>query len=204
MEFYTYYVPAKKFSSRELTHLLVSLLVLTVAFSNAFRNGGFLISFLIMLPAVATGFLLHEIMHKVIAQKYGCWAEYRMFPMGLLFALVLSFFGFIFAAPGAVYILGSVTKRENGKIALAGPLTNIVISIVFLPLLFAALPEYFLIPVVSVCMVNSFLALFNLFPIHILDGAKVFRWNTKLWIAVFLLALFLFIVVFVFTRIRLS
>ncbi len=32
---------------------------------------------------------------------------------------------------------------------------------------------------------NFFLALFNMLPIFVLDGAKVFRWNKLLWAAVF-------------------
>ncbi|MDI6855821.1 MAG: site-2 protease family protein, partial [Candidatus Thermoplasmatota archaeon] len=86
--------------------------------------------FPIALLAVATGFLLHELMHKLVAQKYGCWAEYRAFPFGLVLALLMSAAGFVFAAPGAVYIMGSITKKENGKISLAGPLINIVIGAV--------------------------------------------------------------------------
>lgn len=31
--------------------------------------------------------------------------------------------------------------------------------------------------------INAFLALFNLIPIGILDGAKVFRWDPFIWLA---------------------
>ena len=53
---------------------------------------------------------------------------------GLLFALVTAFaVGFVFVAPGAVYIHGNYIKNsENGKISLAGPATNIILALLFL------------------------------------------------------------------------
>lgn len=187
-----YYVPAKKFTARELTQLLISLLVLTLAFSFALRwEIGFPLGIVIALPAVATGFLFHELMHKFVAQRYGCWAEYRMFPFGLLLALLVSIAGFVFAAPGAVLIAGSVTQAQNGKINLAGPLTNIGIALAFSALRFVSLPPYLAITVWLVCLVNAFLAFFNLLPVPPLDGSKIFKWSVGSWIAVFLVAVLL-------------
>ena len=44
--------------------------------------------------------------------------------------------------------------------------------------------------------VNSFLALFNLIPFSVLDGAKVFRWNPLIWVSMvavaFIMVLFSF------------
>ncbi|MDI6887047.1 MAG: site-2 protease family protein [Candidatus Thermoplasmatota archaeon] len=147
--------------------------------------------FPIALLAVATGFLLHELMHKLVAQKYGCWAEYRAFPFGLVLALLMSAAGFVFAAPGAVYIMGSITKKENGKISLAGPLINIVIGAVCLPFVFLIPQSYILNFIVMVYWVNSFLAFFNMLPIYPLDGSKVFRWNTGIYVISFVAALVL-------------
>ena len=47
----------------------------------------------ISLVAVSTGFLMHELMHKFVAQRYGAWAEFRVFPLGLMMAILFSFFG---------------------------------------------------------------------------------------------------------------
>lgn len=193
-----YYVPAKKFTKQEILHLIISLLVLTTAFSLAFsdfafnRNASRLARvFPIALISVATGFLLHEIMHKVTAQKYGCWAEYRMFPLGLMLALVVSLIGFVFAAPGAVMIAGAVDKEQNGKISLAGPLTNIIIAMFFLPLKFIFLSGYIADAVFMVYLVNVFLAVFNLLPIYPLDGSKIVRWNVPVYILVLMTAVIL-------------
>lgn len=37
--------------------------------------------------------------------------------------------------------------------------------------------------------VNSFLATFNLLPFYTLDGVKVLKWNAKIWIIIFTIAL---------------
>jgi Zn-dependent protease len=181
------------FSDIELHHLLVAVLVLTIAFSLFFVDGIFglvrnPISILIFIVPVAfvvvsTGFLLHELAHKVVAQRYGCWAEFRYFPMGLLFALLLSLFGWIFAAPGAVYISGYVDREQNGKISAAGPLTNLIIAVLFLPLLYALRHFGFLgLATFYVCWVNVLLGGFNMIPFMPFDGAKVLRWDIMIYI----------------------
>jgi len=41
--------------------------------------------------------------------------------------------------------------------------------------------------------INFYLALFNLLPVFVLDGAKVFAWNKAVWAALFFpLAYFVF------------
>ena len=73
-----------------------------------------------------TGFLLHELAHKWMAQQYGCWAEYRGNKNGLYFALMMSVFGFLLAAPGAVMVSGNIVTTMND--ATVGPLSNIAIA----------------------------------------------------------------------------
>ena len=56
-----------------------------------------------------------------------------MWVQGLILAIVTAAFGFVFAAPGAVYIQGEyISKEENGKISIAGPLINIGLAILFM------------------------------------------------------------------------
>ena len=130
-----------------------------------------------------TGFLLHELGHKFVAQRYGAWAEYRMYPMGLLMALVFSFLGFLFAAPGAVYIQGRISRKQNGLISLAGPLTNILFGTSFI-VLWLAFPSLGLWSSAFnwVGVLSLFLAGFNLIPLGPLDGKKVFNWSPTTWV----------------------
>src|SRR5437879_13368919 len=70
-------------------------------------------------------------MHKVVAQRYGLWAEFRYNPRGLVFAFIFAAaIGFLYGAQGANWISGAVTKEQNGRISAAGPVTNLVISAV--------------------------------------------------------------------------
>ncbi len=136
--------------------------------------------------AVGLGFVLHELSHKFMAIRYGFYAEYKLWVEGLILAVITAAFGFVFAAPGAVYIHGEyISKEQNGKISLAGPATNIILAGVFFLLMyfFQTVPFLLLLGVLGFT-VNSFLALFNLIPFSILDGAKVFRWNPIIWVAV--------------------
>lgn len=198
-----YYIPAKKFSSREIRELLISVTVLTLAFAIAFSGVFFnkrIMSFIYILPAsfaaVSTGFFLHELGHKFVAQKYGCWAEFRMYPRGLLLALIISFFGFVFAAPGAVYITGAIDTERNGEISAAGPLTNILISLVFLPAVLFLPSSFIWVVCVFVCFINIMLAGFNMIPFHPLDGSKVFRWNKVVWIGMLIIIVMLGLLIY--------
>ena len=101
--------------------------------------------FLISLFTAGIGFLLHELAHKFVAQYYGCEAEFRSMDQMLYFAVGLSLFvGILFAAPGAVMIAGGVTRKENGIISVAGPLTNYVLAGIFY-LISTVAPIFFIV-----------------------------------------------------------
>ena len=135
---------------------------------------------------MGSGFVLHELMHKFTAERYGYWAEFRMWVMGIVLALITSTLGFIFAAPGRDLHPGNnVTERQNGIISLAGPATNVVIAFIFLLVGLVGTGIVGDIGLIGF-PVNLFLATFNMIPIMPLDGAKVFRWNKLIWAGVFI------------------
>ncbi len=173
-----------RFSRTEVEHLLRAWVLISLAF--AILLSGFRLDFTFVVALVFSsitagiGFLGHELMHKYVAQKYGCWAEFRAndFMLGLM--VLLSFFGFIFAAPGGVFIANHVTLRKNGIISLAGPATNIVFGILF-ALLTIVLPEP-LRPLGTYGMnINFWLGFFNLIPLPGIDGSKVLAWNKAVY-----------------------
>jgi Zn-dependent protease len=88
--------------------------------------------------------------------------------------------GFLFAAPGAVYILSYTSRREGGLISLAGPSANIILALIFYAI--TTYSSGFTALVSSYGMViNLWLAAFNLLPIPPLDGSKIFAWNIPAW-----------------------
>lgn len=195
-----------RFTQNEINDLLISWIVLSVAFAVFTRNGlfgmvrsgfsGFPLHFLQMLIVVGTAFVLHELSHKYVAQNYGLWAEYRKWNSGLLFALLLSLTGFFFfAAPGAVMIMstGWVTPEIEAKTSIAGPASNITIGIVALLIRGAGIYPGFLTYLASI---NFFLAIFNLLPIPPMDGSKIMRYNIFMWLIPFILAIILLIYAF--------
>jgi len=198
------------FSQKEVRDILIAWAALALAFTIAYGGGvsgsrllsgrGFVELFFVAFVAVGSGFVLHELMHKFTAERYGYWAEFRMWVMGIVLALITSTLGFIFAAPGATYIQGTnVTDKQNALISLAGPATNVVIAIGFL--LLGAVGTGLLGEVGLVGFpVNLFLATFNMLPVMPLDGAKVFHWNKVIWVAVFVPLVISVVFVFFFAR----
>src|SRR3989338_9151331 len=98
-------------NKREIKDLLLSWVTISVAFAwmgfRIFSPEGtteFITHLVVVLIAVGTGFILHELAHKYVAIHYGDHAEFRAWKEGLIFALVLAVLNspIIFAAPGAV------------------------------------------------------------------------------------------------------
>ena len=186
------------FSDYEKEQLRESIGFLTLAFALALSNGLFVVmdepSILITtLPlafaAVMTGFLLQELAHKWMAQQYGCWAEYRGNKNGLYFALAMSAFGFLLAAPGAVMVSGRITDRQNGIIAAVGPLTNIAIAIVALPIYIFTVGLDWPISLLGelarfIIVINLILGGFNMIPVQPLDGSKVIMWSKTAYLGI--------------------
>lgn len=184
------------FSRTELNDLAKAWIIISIAFAIVLSDGiltfSLLTNIIIAAVTVGTGFLLHELGHKVVAQRYGCWAEFRADNFMLLLAFVTSFLGIIFAAPGAVMIAGRVSTRRNGIISVAGPLVNIILALVFL-LIGIFFPTGFVGNIATFgYIVNTWLAMFNLLPLWILDGKKVFDWNKLVWGSALAFAILLF------------
>ncbi|MFH1456063.1 MAG: hypothetical protein ABIF40_03880 [archaeon] len=174
-------------SKIEIRDLGKAWLVLSLAFAIVFTRdlvlSLLLKNFVIALITVGAGFILHELGHKFVAQYYGCTAEFRAFNQMLLLALVLSFFGLIFAAPGAVMIRGHLSLARNGKISLAGPLTNFILATLFFALAYFTTGFVFEIGRIGF-LINTWLGLFNMIPVWNLDGKKIYNWDKTIYFIV--------------------
>ena len=186
------------FSKTEIEHLALATGAFTLALALMFSDGiwgldakKFPLYCVLSLITLAPAFLLHEFAHKFVARYYGCWAEFRADPSGLRFGVILAAIaGIVFMAPGAVMVAGNTTRSQFGKIAVAGPLTNVALwSIGFVAL--------FVIGGVSRCSNgnqlliddiiaiwltgNALLAAFNMIPFGPLDGKKIKTWSEPIF-----------------------
>jgi Zn-dependent protease len=150
-----------------------------------------------MIP-IAPAFIVHEVAHKVSARHYGCWAEFRASPGGLRFGVILAaLLGVVFMAPGAVMVMGKTTKEQFGKIALAGPLSNVMMWGVGIGLIALGLETTEFTYVLNGkprgllflwCWGNVGLGAFNMIPFGPLDGRKVKTWSNVvywIWVSIF-------------------
>jgi Zn-dependent protease len=180
-----------RFSQKEIQHILIGVvLVMAVGISITLGISTDFIVALILGVLFTASFLLHEMAHKIAAQRYGLWAEFRLTLWGALITLI-SIFSPIFKliAPGAVMISGSfVDKKIMGKTAIAGPATNIILAAIFGAPAFLTANSISFILLYS-AFINAFLATFNLIPFGIIDGYKIFTWNKLAWALVFIAAL---------------
>jgi Zn-dependent protease len=190
---------------RELIALSTAWIVLGISFSTRYMFAGwfstpvaFLEIFLLTMLVIGTGFLGHELAHKFTAQRYGAWAEFKLWTIGAIMALVFAAIPpgtFVFAAPGAVYIASrssyigdAMDRKANGIISLMGPLVNIaaagVFGLTYLSLLAAGIQGlvingFAFLP--WAIFINLWLGAFNMIPFFILDGQKVLTWNRAVW-----------------------
>jgi len=209
---------------QEILEFAISVVWLGAAFGIAFAGGwqAFTGGVDLKTPIfqsiiiVFFAFVLHELAHRILARRYGFHAVYHMWLPGLFISVVAALMGFIMAAPGGVHLEFQGNTADNlkkmGKTALVGPVTNMVLSLVFLGLAFrfvdymnsllaaggvypAALPSPdFLWGILAVGVeINAWLAVFNLLPFGDFDGFKVFIWNKIIWIAAFVAAIGVYI-----------
>ena len=181
-----------KSSKTELLHLsIATLLIIAVGLSfNSYRyvSWQFLAIFI-------SAFLVHEFAHKFLAQYYGSWAEFRAQIYGLIVTAIsaIPFMPFKFIAPGAVMV-GLSDRNKFGRVALIGPLTNLVMG-------FAFLSSTYLYPYHSYLYTgasfNAWIAMFNLLPFGTLDGQKIFDWNKIVWGCTMAATMTLFIVAYI-------
>jgi Zn-dependent protease len=179
--------PAISFSPTELRHialgvLLVSGVGLSFFQSRVFSNWIAIAAAVVFFTA---GFIIHELTHKAVAQRYGLWAEFRLDMFGALLTVLSVVSPLKIIAPGAVVIAGNTTPDRVGRTSAAGPVTNILLALLLLGAAVLVRPLGLIEATLAGAAINAFMALFNLIPFGVLDGLKVFRWKKTVWLLLF-------------------
>ena len=156
--------------------------------------GVFIAALLVGLILLFICFPVHELAHALVAYKLGDDTAQRLGritlnpfahldPIGSI-AFLLFGFGWAKPVPVNVYRLNGNTKVSHGLVALAGPMSNLILAALFAVLyrvldatVLPALPFdvmrlidtgfYFAV------ILNLYLAIFNLIPIPPLDGSRI-------------------------------
>ncbi len=156
--------------------------VFTVGFAFPFFDTAFLFNLLIAGITCGLGFVLHELAHRVVARYYRAEAHFLASPDPMLYIPILvAFFGLFLAAPGAVWHRGHLTKEQIGHVAVAGPMTNLGLSLLFFGFWLATpmlgLSFFWQSLAYIGYSINAWLGLFNMIPVDPFDGGKVIRWS---------------------------
>ena len=187
-----------KISNQELSHLGIAWFIFIIAFlpqtflhSYTTTNDPqfALLNMSIIAFALGFAFIIHEMGHKFAAQYFHAKAEFKLDPRGLLISAVSIALGFYLLAPGAVFWESNLSKYSDirGRVSASGPIVNMHLACLSIGLLiFRNDPVgsvgwvLFSFGYVSL-MLNIFLGLFNMIPVWILDGKKIYEWSEIVW-----------------------
>lgn len=127
--------------------------------------------------------IMHELGHKSLAMGFGMQATYQAAFTWLIIGLIMKLmnFGFIMLVPAFVSISGTGSPLEFSLIAIAGPLVNLLLWLVFSRLAKSkklSRNNHLLLHYGK--EINKFLFIFNILPIPGFDGYKFLGYLLKL------------------------
>jgi Zn-dependent protease len=171
---------------------VIMLILLSSAWGFLFQRPLILFSALLI---YGLAFILHELAHKFTAQRLGYWAEFKIHQQGLMLTLLSLISPFKIIAPGAVMIGNIASWDHYGKVSIAGPTTNIGLGIIFflIAIMTGKGSNLNYLALIGID-INASLALFNLIPFGVFDGAKIIKWNKTIWGIAVLVAGLLYII----------
>lgn len=168
------------FAAQEILEIILTIIIVGFIFEKLFQLPMYsfkeesilrrsMLSSLLLSPAI----ILHELSHKFVALAFGCSATYQMSYFGLLIGVILKLlnFPFFFFIPAYVNISSIPNRLAYFSIAIAGPLTNLILFLLFSILLKYGKIRgknafYFFIA----SRMNLYLFILNLIPIPGTDG----------------------------------
>ena len=170
-----------------------------------------------------TAFLAHDLAHKLCAKQIARGGRFKLAVTGSLFSLLVTglqhLIGFTmliagfstgkltrlapyrFIAPGTVVVRGRKRRDVLGKIALAGPASNVVLGwlMLFLGLYSPSSWTFELLLLGSA--VNAYVATTALLPLAFCDGLTIYWWSRRAFFSILISSVALIIAsnLFLFT-----
>jgi Zn-dependent protease len=141
------------------------------------------LEFFLSLAAIVIAITIHEASHALMADKLGDPTArlqgrvslnplHHLDPLGTL-AMILTRFGWGKPVMFDPYNLRNPC-RDSALIALAGPVSNLILATVLSVFLrFVPIPDFLSVFFIMLITLNVYLAIFNFVPIHPLDGGKI-------------------------------
>ncbi|WP_455143432.1 hypothetical protein [Candidatus Hodarchaeum mangrovi] len=175
-------------TKRETTGLIIGTIVFVVVEISTFWQDFNLLELIILVILISPLFLLHELGHKYTAIYNDMTSEFYLDQNAALLSLFSVFLPLKIIAPGVVLSSGYHTPKIEARIAMIGPLINTFLS-GFLLIISSFIIDDWRIILSIVSKASSDIALFNILPFFVLDGAKVYRWNKLVFWTIFLIVI---------------
>ena len=105
---------AFRFSPTEVRHIVIGVILVSGVGLSFFAPRVFS-DWLAVTAAVfffTAGFIIHELTHKAVAQRYGMWAEFRLSTFGAALTLLSAVSPAITTAPGAMIFRGDTADNS--------------------------------------------------------------------------------------------
>ncbi|UCG90106.1 MAG: hypothetical protein JSU57_06530 [Candidatus Heimdallarchaeota archaeon] len=184
------------FTQTEKRDLLIGTTIFVlVELSIAIYDFNTLLELLILSLLIIPLWFFHELAHKFVAQGNGLTSYFQLDPNMAIVSLlsIIPIIPIKIIAPGVVFSSGEYRLDTSGRISIAGPLTNILLGGIFL--LFSSFMQldWAMVVFLYASKASFDLALFNMLPFYVLDGAKVLRWNQAIFALIFSLVLVLWL-----------